>query len=366
MKRREIFAVTAGAVAGAAFVSPAPAIAQGRRVLRMVTTWPKSLPGLGSGAERLAKRIAEGSDGRLDVKVISGGELVSPAESFDAVADGRADLYHGAEDLWPGKPQAFAFFAGVPFGLTAVEMDGWVRHAGGQDLWDALGASYGVKPFLAGNTGVQMGGWFKREIAGPDDLRGLRIRMPGLAGAMLRRVGANPVSPPPGEIFPSLQTGAIDAAVWYGPWNDLMLGFYKVARFYYGPGLHEPGTAISVGINLALWDSLPAGSRGVIENAIAAENSYMLAEFNARNAAALAVLAGRHGVQLRRFPDAVLHALGTAAGEVVAEAGNADAFTRRVYDSFLAYRSQAIAWSKTAEQAYLTARLLPFKYGEPA
>ena len=364
MKRRDFLkgaAVVGAATAGASTLA-APAIAQGKRELKMVTTWPKNFPGLGTGAERLAKRITEGTDGQLTVKVFAAGELVPPFESFDAVSNGTADLYHAAEYYWQGKSKAFNFFAAVPFGLTATEHTAWIYHGGGQELWDELSGGFNIKPFLAGNTGVQMGGWFNKEIGSLEDYKGLKIRMPGLGGEVLRRIGAAAVSLPGGEIFPSLQSGAIDATEWVGPWNDLAFGFYKVTKYYYYPGFHEPGTALGSGMNLKVWNSLTPAQQGAIKNAMAAENDYTWAEFNARNNDSLDTLLNKHNVKLRKFSNDVLQAIGTASGDVVKEAGASDALSQKVYDSFIAHRKQSIAWSKLSDQAYANARLLPFKY----
>ena len=365
MERRSF--IKGAAIAGAAAATStlaAPAIAQGKRELKMVTTWPKNFPGLGTGAERLAQRITESSEGNLTVKVFAAGELVPPFESFDAVSNGTADMYHAADYYWQGKSKAFNFFAAVPYGLTATEMNGWIYHGGGQELWDELSGGFNIKPFIGGNTGVQMGGWFNKEINNLEDMKGLKIRMPGLGGEVLRRIGAEAVSLPGGEIFPALQSGAIDATEWVGPWNDLAFGFYKVTKFYYYPGTHEPGTILSVGMNTGVWDSLSAGQKKLIETACAAQNADTYAEFDANNSGALDTLLSKHGVQLRRFSDDVLQAIGEAAGAVVAEAGESDGMTKKVYDSFMAYRKNAIGWGKLADVAYAQARSLPFSYSK--
>ena len=286
MKRREFMKGAAVAGAGAAVAAstlPKPAIAQGKKELKMVTTWPKNFPGLGTGAERLARNITAMSGGSLTVKVFAAGELVPPFESFDAVSSGTADMYHAADYYWQGKSKAFNFYAAVPFGLTATEQAAWIHHGGGQQLWDELSKGFGIKPFMAGNTGVQMGGWFNKEVNSLEDYKGLKIRMPGLGGEVLRRIGAAAVSLPGGEIFPALQSGAIDATEWVGPWNDLAFGFYKVTKFYYYPGFHEPGTTLSSGVNLKTWEGLSADHKAIITTAMAAENDLSLSEFNARN-----------------------------------------------------------------------------------
>jgi TRAP-type mannitol/chloroaromatic compound transport system substrate-binding protein len=352
-------AIAGAAVAAAAVSSfPAPAIAQGTRQLKMVTTWPKNFPGLGTGAQRLADRITNGTEGRIEVKLFAAGELVPPFESFDAVSQGTADMYHAAEYYWQGKSKAFNFFATVPFGLTASEIDAWIYHSGGQALWDELSADFNLKPLMAGNTGVQWGGWFNKEMNSVEDYKGLKMRMPGLGGEVLRRVGANALLLPGGEIYPALEAGTIDATEWVGPWNDLAFGFYKITKYYYWPGFHEPGTILSLGINRGVWESLSAADQSLIESCAAADNATMLAEFNARNAGALDTLINEHGVQVRRVSDEMLKALGEASAQVVAEAGAEGGITQRVYESFSSFRKTAIPYNERSELAYASARLL--------
>jgi len=362
MKRRP-FLKGAAAAGAAGSVPLAPAIADAARELTMVTTWPEHSPGLGSSADRLASRITEGSGGRLSVKVLAAGKLVSPMKTFETVSEGNADMYHAFEYYWQDRAKAFAFFASVPFGLTAAEMSSWVMFGGGQELWDETAAAFNLKPFLAGNTGMQMAGWFKRKVGRTGDLRGLKMRIAGLGGEVARNLGAQPVHVPVGQIYSALEAGEIDAAEWLAPWNDMALKLYKVAKYYYYPGFHEPGTTLGAAVNLKVWESLSSADRALIEAAMAAENDAVLAEFNARNAAALEVLVKDHGVRLERFPNAVINAMGKAAGEVVAEVGASDAQTKKVYESFLAFRKRGLGWSRIAEQAFSEARLLPFKYG---
>lgn len=352
----------AGAIAAASAVS-APAVAQGKRQLKMVTTWPKNFPGLGTGAQRLADRISEATEGQIEVKLFGAGELVPPFESFDAVSQGTADMYHGAEYYWQGKSQAFNFFTSVPFGLTATEINAWIYHSGGQELWDELSAGFNIKPFMAGNTGVQWGGWFNKEVNSVEDFKGLNFRMPGLGGEVLRRLGTNAVALPGGEIFQALQGGTIDATEWVGPWNDLAFGFYKVTKYYYWPGFHEPGSMLGLGINKDVWDSFTKNQQSLIASCAAAENDFMYAEFNARNSDALDTLINKHDVKVRRMSNDVLNAIGEKSGEVMAEVAKEDALTARVYESFIGFRKKAIGYSKLSDQAFLEARLLPFPYG---
>lgn len=362
MKRRR-FLSGAVAVAAASSSLATPALAQNVRQLNMVTAWPRNFPGLGTGAVRLADNITRMTGGRLKVNVFAAGERVPGNESFDAVSGGAADLYHGIEYYWVNRSPAFNFFATVPFGLTAGEMAAWVSHSGGQALWDELSAGFNIKPFQVGNMGVQMGGWFNRTINGVDDFVGLKIRMPGLGGKVVAKLGAVPVNLASAKIFPAMQSGAIDATEWAGPWNDLALGFYKVAKYYYYPGFHEPGTALSAGVNLKLWKSLDSEHKAVITQAMAAENTWSTAEFKARNADALIALRKKHNVDLRRFSDDVLKALGKASGDIVRETGTGgDALTRKIYENFIAFRKKSLSWSHLAEQSYWNARILPFKY----
>lgn len=341
----------------------APAISKQMRELKMVTTWPKGFPGLGTGAQRLADSITAMTDKRITVKLYGGGELVPALESFGAVSSGTADMYHGADYYWQGKSKAFNFFTAVPFGLTANEMDAWLYYGGGQELWDELAAGFNVKPFAAGNTGVQMAGWFNKEINTVEDYKGLKMRIPGLGGEVIRQIGGQSITVAGGEIFASLQSGAIDATEWVGPWNDLAMGFYKVAKYYYYPGIHEPGSTLSCGINTKVWDSFTTEDKAIVQFACAAENNRMFAEFNANNGNALKTLVEEHGVQLRRQSDEVLQALGNASGDVMSAVAGSDPMTQKVYDSFMAFRKQAMSWTALSETAYTSARSLDYKYG---
>lgn len=363
-RRRFLKAATGTTAAAAASTLAAPAIAQARRELRMVTAWPADFPGLGTSAARLAKRITVMSGNTLSVSVHAAGELVGAFDAFDAVADGRAEMYHAAEHYWRGKSPAFTFFAAVPFGLTAGEMTAWIHHGGGQALWDRLAAGFGLKPFLAGNTGPHMGGWFRRPIDGLGDLAGLKVAMPGLGGSVMRRLGASAVALPGRELVGALADGRLDGAEWFGPWLDSELGLPAVAEHYYTPGFHEPGTALSCAVNAEVWDGLTLSQKRVVEAATASETVLAQAEFAARNADALAALDEQRGIKPRRLPDRVLRGLGRAAGDVVAEAGADSEIAAAVYAAFIDFRRKALAWTKHGEQAFVDARLLPFPYGQ--
>jgi len=325
---------------------------------KMVTTWPKNFPGLGTGANNVAKLITKMSGGRIQVKVYGAKELVPAFEVFDAVSRGTAEMGHGAAYYWKGKNAAIQFFSTVPFGLTAQEMNGWLYHGGGLKLWQEVYAQYNLVPAAAGNTGVQMGGWFNKEINSIDDLQGLKMRIPGLGGEVFKRAGGTPVTLPGGELYTALQTGALDATEWVGPYNDLAFGFYKVAKYYYYPGWHEPGTTLEAIINKEAFDALPEDLQEIVLNACKVVNQDMLAEYTARNNAALNTLVNEHKVQLRAFPDDVLRKLRTISDEVVAELAAKDETAKRIYASFKTYREQVNDWHEISEKAFLRARSL--------
>ena len=356
MDRRSFLRAGAVGTAAAASTLAAPAIAQGVQELKMVTSWPKNFPGLGTSANRLAERIETMSDGRYRVRVFGGGELVPALKTQDALQEGTAELYHSAEYYFVGKTPALAYFAAVPFGLTATEQNAWLYHGGGQELWDEVAAEFNVKPFATANTGVQMGGWFKNPITSIDDFRGLRMRIPGLGGDVITALGGTSVTLAGAEILPALQAGTIDATEWVGPWNDLAFGLYKVATNYGYPGFHEPGTSLSGGIRKDLWDGMSDADKAMFEAAMTAENCTGLAEFNANNGSALQQLINDHGVNLFEIPDDVYVAIGEASRDVLSSTAGTDATTQRVYDSFMGFRKQALEWTARSDQSYANKR----------
>jgi TRAP-type mannitol/chloroaromatic compound transport system substrate-binding protein len=323
---------------------------------KMVTTWPKNFPGLGTGANYLAELITAMSGGRIEVKVYGANELVPAFEVFGAVSAGTAELGHGASYYWKGKSEAAQFFSAVPFGLTAEEMNAWLYHGGGMELWAETYAPFGLVPLAAGNTGVQMAGWFNREINSLEDLQGLKMRIPGLGGEVLARAGGTPVSLPGGELFTSLQSGAIDATEWVGPYNDLAFGLYKAAKYYYYPGWHEPGTTLECMVNKQAFDALPGELQIVVSNAARVANQDMYAEYIARNNQALQTLVEEHQVEVRKLPDPVLARLRDLSAQVVEEIAAKDVLSKRVYESFQRFRQQATQWSNISQRAYLNAR----------
>ncbi|MEC8908977.1 MAG: TRAP transporter substrate-binding protein [Pseudomonadota bacterium] len=323
---------------------------------KLVTSWPKNFPGLGTAPERFAEQVEQLSGGRLTIKVYGAGELVPALQVFDAVSQGTAEMGHSGAYYWKGKASAAQFFTSVPFGLTAQEMNGWIQYGGGQALWEEVYAPFNLLPLPGGNTGVQMGGWFNKEINSVDDLKGLKMRIPGLGGEVLARAGGTPVTLPGGEIFTSLQTGTIDATEWVGPYNDLAFGLYKVAEHYYYPGWHEPGSMMEFTINKDAFAELPADLQAIVRITAKAINEDMLAEYITRNQAALIELKEKHGVDVREFPADVLDKLQTLSDEVVAEVAGADPLSQKVYDSYKAYRDQVKAYHAVSEQAYINAR----------
>ncbi|WP_321275806.1 TRAP transporter substrate-binding protein [Thiomicrorhabdus indica] len=368
MKRRELLGAIAGATAATALTAcgsgeqneQAAAAMRPQQTYqwKMVTTWPKNFPGLGTGANNIAKLITEMSGGRIDVKVYGAGELVGAFEVFDAVSAGNAQLGHAGAYYWKGKIPAAPFFSSVPFGLTAQEMNAWLYYGGGMELWEEAYKPFGLIPNPGGNSGTQMGGWFNKEINSLEDLKGLKMRIPGFGGEVFKRAGGVPVTLPGGEIFPSLKSGALDATEWVGPYNDLAFGLYKAAKYYYTPGWHEPGTTMECMINEKAFNELPADLQSIVRNAIKAANADMLAEYTARNQQALQTLIEKHNVQLRHFPEEVLKELKSISEKVVEESAAADKLSAKVWASQKAFRDQVSRWTAVSEGAFLQARAL--------
>ncbi len=362
MKRRDFLgAASAGAVlagCGSRETSPAAVASDPQQTLhwKMVTTWPKNFPGLGTGANHIAKLINEMSGGRIHVTVYGDSELVPAMEVFDAVSSGTAQMGHGAAYYWKGKSEAAQFFATVPFGMNAQEMNAWLFYGGGMELWREVYAPFGVLPVAAGNSGVQMGGWFNREINSLADLDGLKMRIPGLGGEVLKRAGGTPVGMAASDIFTSLQSGAIDATEWVGPYNDLALGLYKVAKYYYYPGWHEPGTTLECLVNKAAYAALPEDLQSIVVNACLVVNGDMLSEYTARNNAALQSLIHEHHVDVRAFPDSVLQRLRALSEQVVAEIAGKDELSGRVFESYRSFQRQVFSWHDISERAYMNVR----------
>ena len=310
----------------------------------MVTTWPPGFPGLGTGAEYLAELIGKLSKGRLKVKVYGAGELVPALQVFDAVSSGSVQMGHGASYYWKGKLKAASFFSAVPFGLNAQEMNSWLLKGGGLELWQELYAPYNLVPMPVGNTDMQMAGWFNKEINNIDDLKGLKMRIPGLGGEVLKRAGGNPELIAGGEIFSALEMGRIDAAEFVGPYIDLAFGFYKAAKYYYYPGWHEPGTTLEGLINKKALMKLPEDLQEVVKTACLAANNDMLAELGEKNSAALKILVNEHNVKVKRLPEDVLNKLKIISEKLVEEQGQENDLSKKIYRSYKDFKNKADGW----------------------
>ncbi len=319
---------------------------------KLVTSWPKNFPGLGKAPETFAEYVNAMSGGRLEVTVYGAGELVPGFEVFNAVSSGSAQMGHAGAYYWKGKIPAAPIFSAIPFGMNVTEMNAWLHYGGGIELWQELYQPFGVIPFAGGSTGVQMAGWFKKEINSVDDLQGLKMRIPGLGGEVFKEVGGLPVTLTGGEIFTSLQSGAIDATEWVGPYNDLTFGLHKAAQYYYHSGWHEPGTTLEFIVNEAAYKSLPEDLQKIIEVATRAVNQDMLDEYTARNHRAMQQLISEHGVQVKALPEDVMAALREATEVVLQNEATKNADFARIYDSYKAFAEQVKEYHKLSEQAY--------------
>lgn len=341
--------------AGTGIIS-APAIAQSKTKLTIVSTWPRDFPGLGLSAQRLAARIGDLSDGKIEVEYFAAGERVGAFDSFDEVASGNSQAYIAADYYWKGKHPGFAYFTSVPFGMTNLEWNAWIKFKGGQELWDELSGEYGLKAFTCGGTGTQMGGWFNKEIESADDLKGLKMRIPGLGGDVMAKLGASPVSLPGGQIYENLVSGAIDATEWVGPYNDYFMKFYEAAKYYYSPGMHEPGGGLAFGMNKEWFEKLSNWEKLVIETACMEENAAQPEEAVANNGEFLNKMVDDNGVELREFNDDVYDAFGEAAAEVFEETRDHSELATKIDDSFQTNLREMAAYLKIAEVGFSNQR----------
>jgi len=322
---------------------------------KLVTTWPPNFPIFMDGINRFAKDVKRMSRGQLNIQVFAGGELIPALQTFDAVSQGTVEMGHGAAYYWAGKIPAGQFFTAVPFGMNAQGMNAWLYYGGGLELWRELYAGHNLVPLPMGNTGVQMGGWFRKPIESLESLKGLKMRIPGLGGKVIARAGVNPVLLAGGEIYTALERGTIDATEWVGPYHDLRLGLYRAAKYYYYPGWHEPGPTLELTINKKAWDGLPKHLQLIVENAAAASNLWMLSEFEARNLEALQTLKNKYKVKVNAFPDDVIRKLKTLTEETLAEEAGKDADFKRVLQAYEAFRKDNAAWNEISEAAYARA-----------
>ena len=322
---------------------------------KLVTTWPKNLPGLGAAPENFARYVEEMSDGRLSIRVYGAGEIVPAFEVFDAVSQGVAEMGHGAAYYWKGKIPAAVFYTAVPFGMTAQEINGWLHYGDGLTLWRELYAPFGVIPFAGGSTGVQMAGWFNQELRSADDLKGLKMRIPGLAGEVFDASGGTAVRIAGGEVYTSMQTGVIDAVEWVGPYNDRTLGLNEVAEYYYYPGWHEPGAMLEFTVNEQAFAALPKDLQAIVEYAARAANQSMLDEFTARNNESLRTLLAS-GTKLRALPDDVLQVLYDNSLVALDALVENDPMAQKIAKSYKAFAEDVRAYHEISERAFLNAR----------
>lgn len=361
MKRRAFLAGVGGAAALTA-CAPGPETSTGgdrrdeRFEWRIVTTWAPNFPGLGTSVNKLVRYIEDMSAGRLRIRVYAAGELIPAFEVFDAVSRGTAEMGHGAAYYWRGQVEAAQFFASIPFGLNAHEMNGWLYYGGGLELWREVYAPFNLVPFPAGNTGVQTGGWFNRRIDSVQDLRGLKMRIPGIGGEVLKLAGGTPVNLPGGEILTALQTGTIDAAEWVGPYNDIATGLHQAARYYYYPGWQEPGPTLECIVNSRAWERLPDDLKAIVQVACQAVNVDMTAEFMARNARAHEQLEADESVEVLEFPQPVLAELKRYSLQVIEGLAARDPVAAKVWASYRAFLEQSQGWQRASELSYLNTR----------
>lgn len=355
---------SAAAVAGSAMVLPgcggkpednsdAPAVHSNKTYhWKLVTTWPPRFPVLGEGAEHFARWVEEMSQGRLQIRVYGGDELVPALEAFEAVSQGVAEMGHSASYYWAGKAPATQFFASVPFGMNAQQMNAWLLSGGGLALWEKLYDQFNLVPIPCGNTGVQMGGWFNRRIDSLADVQGLKMRIPGLGGKVIEKAGGSAVLSAGGEIYTNLERGVIDATEWIGPYHDYTMGFPKVAKYYYYPGWHEPGSVLELFINKTAFQGLPKDLQAIVRSAALRANVWMLSEFEAKNIIYLQKIREEFDTQVLRFPDDVLAGFKRFAAEIIDEVTASDPMSREVYASFDQFRKKISSWAAITEKAY--------------
>ncbi len=344
----------AGAAAAASTLA-APAYAQGKRSLTMVTSWPRGFAVLDDAASYLEQMVSEISDGMLTIDKKAPGELVGALEVFDAVSSGQADMYHSADYYFIGQHPGYAYFTAVPFGGTAQEVTNWYYHGGGEELHDELGLIFNMKGLLAGNSGSQSGGWFSKEIKSADDFNGLKFRMPGLGGEVLGKLGASVQNIPGGELYQALSSGALDGLEWVGPMADERAGFQEVAKIYYTAGFHEPGSALAANVNLDVWESLTAQQQAILRYASMATTHYQLAETLASNGAALSRLQSQ-GVKALQFSDDVWDAFGSASAEVLDQYMGDELFAK-IRNSFEASLANSASWIQKSDGFYVEQRV---------
>jgi TRAP-type mannitol/chloroaromatic compound transport system substrate-binding protein len=325
-----------------------------KTTIKLATSWPAHFPIMGTGVERFAERVGQASGGSLQIKLYPKNTLIPALAVFDAASSGEIDAFHSGPYYWKGKNSAFSLFSGVPFGFTAEEINSWMRYGDGLKLWRELYANHNLYPLCGGNTNIQMGGWYREPLTSLEDMKGLKMRIPGLGGEVFSKLGANPVLLPAGEIYTSLERGVIDATEWVGPALDIKMGFYKVAPYYYS-GWHEPGSILELTFNKQTWEKLGGEQQAIIEMASSEMNANMTHEFHAKNIDALQELTS-YGVTLLNYPDEIVMAAKVALAEVVAELGKANPDFARVFENANAYLAKSKVWSRVSLQQFLNIR----------
>jgi TRAP-type mannitol/chloroaromatic compound transport system substrate-binding protein len=366
MKRKEflknglIAGVAGGSVLAAcnnqeAGAIEAPAIITDKRFKwKMVTTWAPNSPVVGEGCVKLAEWITKMSGGRIEIQTYGGGELVPPLEVFEAVSSGAAEMGHGASYYWAGVEPALQFFTSVPFGMNAQQMTTWLECGGGQQLWEELYANFNIVPFFAGNTGVQMGGWFNRKIETITDFQGLKMRMPGLGGDVLEKIGATVVLSAGSELYTNLERGVIDATEWIGPYHDYLMGFHNIAKYYYYPGWHEAGSVLECIINKRNFDQLSDDLKEIVRTAMYRSNVWIMSEFESKNNEYLKKIREESDVEILNFPSEVLKRLKEVTLEIYSDLIAKDEWSKRVYSSFSSFKRDITQWSDISEKQFYT------------
>lgn len=362
-RRKALVATGTGGLAAILATRSGPAISQGKKEWRMQCTWAKNAPGLATGAIVLSEFVNKATGGALNIRLFSAGEITPPFQTLEAVANGTIQMGQGYATYWAGQAPAVQFLGPLPYGLTSQEQHAWLYYGGGMELAQKVYQKLGVVMFPIGQTSVQSAGWYNKEINSVADYKGLKMRVGGLGGKVLQALGGTPVAMPLGEVPQAMQSGAIDAIEFVGPFNDMSFGLYKVAKFYYWPGWLEPSGQYDCFINPKAWESLSATEKEIIRAGCAYASSMALAELVHKNAVAYTQLVGQHKVNIKKFNDDTLKAIGETSWKVLDAEAAKDPLSKEVFDSILKFRKDAVAYTTLSEHDFMRARNLGFKYG---